>query len=116
MVPTRDAELTTMTEQLTNEPTALSLPVPAQLVEAIAQRVAELTREQIRGACPPESPWLDFNAAAAYLGFSRAKLYKLTAAKAIPFRKKDGGQGLLFHRDELDNWLESHYPRESWPS
>jgi excisionase family DNA binding protein len=50
-----------------------------------------------------------------YLGFSRNQLYKLTAAKAIPFRKKSGGQALLFRRDELDSWLESHYPRESWP-
>jgi len=31
-----------------------------------------------------------------------------------PFRKKGGGQALLFHRDELNNWLESLYPRESW--
>jgi excisionase family DNA binding protein len=104
-----------MTDQ-TTESAGLSLPIPADLVEAIAQRVAELTRAQIREACTPESPWLDFNAAASYLGFSRDKLYKLTAAKAIPFRKKDGGQALLFHRDELDTWLEGRYPRESWPS
>jgi excisionase family DNA binding protein len=105
-----------MTEQTKRESAELSLPIPANLVEAIAQRVAELTREQVREACAPESPWLDFNAAAGYLGFSRDKLYKLTAAKAIPFRKKQDGQGLLFHRDELDHWLEGRYPRESWPS
>ena len=46
----------------------------------------------------------------SYLGFSRNKLYKLTAAQAIPFRKKRDGQGLLFHRDELDRWLEREYP------
>jgi excisionase family DNA binding protein len=101
---------------MTNQSAELSLSIPADLVEAIAQRVAELTREQIRQACAPESPWLDFNAAMSYLGFSRNQLYKLTAAKLIPFRKKRDGQGLLFHRDELDHWLESHYPRESWPS
>jgi excisionase family DNA binding protein len=104
-----------MTDQ-TKEPAELSLPIPTDLVEAIAQRVAELTREQISEACAPASPWLDLNAAAGYLGFSRDKLYKLTAAKAIPLRKKRDGQGLLFHRDELDHWLESRYPRESWPS
>jgi excisionase family DNA binding protein len=104
-----------MTDQAT-ESAELSLPIPPELVEAIAKRVAELTREQIREACAPESPWLGFGTAASYLGFSRDKLYKLTAAKAIPFRKKRDGQGLLFHRDELDQWLESRYPRESWPS
>ena len=30
-------------------------------------------------------------------------------AKAIPFRKKLDGQGLLFHRDELDRWVEATY-------
>jgi excisionase family DNA binding protein len=45
-----------------------------------------------------------------YLGFSRDRLYKLTAARAIPFRKKRDGQGLLFHRGELDRWLEREYP------
>ena len=49
-------------------------------------------------------------AAAAYLGFSRDRLYKLTAARAIPCRKKRDGQGLLFHRGELDRWLEREYP------
>jgi excisionase family DNA binding protein len=102
-----------MTDQ-SKESAELSLPIPVELVEAIAQRVAELTREQISEACAPESPWLDFSAAASYLGFSADKLYKLTAAKAIPFRKKRDGQRLLFRRDELDQWLESRYPRESW--
>jgi excisionase family DNA binding protein len=44
-----------------------------------------------------------------YLGFSRDRLYKLTAARAIPFRKKRDGQGLLFHREELDRWVEAEF-------
>jgi excisionase family DNA binding protein len=59
----------------------------------------------------PGSPWLNLEGACAYLGFSRDQLYKLTAAHAIPFRKKAGGQGLRFHRDELDAWMETRYPR-----
>jgi hypothetical protein len=35
---------------------------------------------------------------------------KLTAARAISVRKKRDGQGLLFHRRELDRWLEQEYP------
>ena len=89
----------------------LPLLVPAELVEAIAHRVAELLREQAAPAAEPASPWLDLAGACAYLGFSRDRLYKLTAAGAIPCRKKRGGQGLLFHRDELDDWVRRSYPR-----
>jgi excisionase family DNA binding protein len=87
------------------------LLVPAELVETIARRVAELLRDQAASAAEPVSPWLDVEAACAYLGFSRDRLYKLTAASAIPCRKKRGGQGLLFHRAELDAWVEQAYER-----
>jgi excisionase family DNA binding protein len=89
----------------------LPLLVPAALVERIAQRVAELLRDQAAPAAEPLSPWLDIAGACAYLGFSRDRLYKLTAAGAIPCRKKRGGQGLLFHRAELDAWIETAYER-----
>jgi excisionase family DNA binding protein len=89
----------------------LPLLVPAELVETIAHRVAELLREQAGAAPEPVSPWLDVAGACAYLGFSRDRLYKLTAAGAIPCRKKRGGQGLLFHREELDAWIETAYER-----
>ena len=91
-----------------NEP--LALTVPAELVEAFARRVVELLgREEPPREAP--SPWLDVPGACAYLGLRRNALYKLTAAGAIPVRKKAGGQGLRFHREELDAWVEKHYPR-----
>lgn len=91
----------------------LTLALPEQLLQTLAERIAELLdrRAELAGA---DSPWLDVHGATAYLGFSRDQLYKLTAARAIPFRKKRDGQGLLFHRDELDRWLESQYLREGW--
>jgi excisionase family DNA binding protein len=86
----------------------LQLTVPEELLEALAERVARRIGNQ--PAPPrPASPWLDVEAALEYLPFSRDQLYKLTAAKAIPFRKKRDGQGLLFHRAELDRWLEASY-------
>jgi excisionase family DNA binding protein len=78
-------------------------------VQTLAERVATLVNERIETP-RHQSPWLDFDAALAYLGFSRDRLYKLTAARAIPVRKKRDGQGLLFHRGELDRWLEQEYP------
>jgi excisionase family DNA binding protein len=87
----------------------LSVTLPDELLQAAAERVVELLLERLP-ATPVASPWLGFDAALAYLGFSRDRLYKLTAAHAIPFRKKRDGQGLLFHRGELDRWLEQEYP------
>jgi excisionase family DNA binding protein len=86
---------------------ACTLQIPDELVHALAEEVA--VHIAATTPAPPVSPWLDFNDACAYLRFSRDQLYKLTAARAIPFRKKHGGQGLLFHRDELDRWVQAAY-------
>jgi excisionase family DNA binding protein len=86
----------------------LTLLVQSELLDSLAELVAARVVERLP-APRPVSPWLDFEAACAYLRFSRDQLYKLTAAKAIPFRKKRGGQGLFFHRDELDRWVEAAY-------
>ena len=90
---------------------SIVLVVPGGLVEQIAARVVELLRDEARREDEGSSPWLDVDGACAYLCLSRDALYKLTAAQAIPCRRKVGGQGLRFHRDELDAWMESRYPR-----
>lgn len=93
---------------MNGEQCELHLTIPDELLDAFAKRVARLIGNQLD---PPASasPWLDVEAALEYLPFSRDQLYKLTAAKAIPFRKKRDGQGLLFHRGELERWLEKVY-------
>jgi excisionase family DNA binding protein len=87
----------------------LALVVPDELLQDLAERTAALVAARLPPARGPESPWLDLEGALTYLGFSRDRLYKLTAARAIPFRKKRDGQGLLFRRDELDRWVEAEY-------
>lgn len=87
------------------------LAVPGALLEQIAVRVAELLHDQTKKRGDESSVWLDVDGACTYLCLSRDALYKLTAAQAIPCRKKAGGQGLRFHRDELDAWMETQYPR-----
>jgi excisionase family DNA binding protein len=90
----------------------LALTIPGALVEALADAVADrLARRLPRPDQEPHSPWMDFEAARAYLGFSRDAMYKLTAAGAIPCRRKAGGQGLRFHQGELDAWMDETYPR-----
>jgi excisionase family DNA binding protein len=95
-----------------NEQLQLQIAIPDELVELLAQRILErLEQRQAARAAPAASPWLTFAQACIYLGLSRNALYKLTAARAIPCRKKHGGQGLRFHRDELDQWMRDQYPR-----
>ncbi len=88
----------------------LALIVPDELLQAAAERIAKLVLARTETTSRVESPWLDFEGAMAYLGFSRDRLYKLTAARAIPFRKKRDGHTLLFHRVELDRWVDQEYP------
>lgn len=86
----------------------LTVAIPDALLDALAERVAG--RVVMRLELPqPASPWLDVEGALEFLPFSRDQLYKLTSARAIPFRKKRGGQGLLFHRGELERWLQAEY-------
>jgi excisionase family DNA binding protein len=87
----------------------LTLIVPDELLQTLAGQLAELVLVRAELAAGSQSPWLDFEGAMSYLGFGRDRLYKLTAARAIPFRKKRDGQGLLFHRGELDRWVEAEY-------
>jgi excisionase family DNA binding protein len=92
----------------------LSLSIPDELLIAVAERVAALAPKREDSTGEPVSPWLDADAAAAYLGVSRGQLYKLTAANAIPVRKRRRGQGLRFRREELDAWIEAEYESTGW--
>jgi excisionase family DNA binding protein len=92
--------------------TRLTLDIPDEVIGALAEHVAARVGERLER--PERSPWMDLPAAASYLGFSRDRLYKLTAAGAIPCRRQPGGQRLIFHRTELDRWLETTWAREGW--
>jgi excisionase family DNA binding protein len=82
----------------------------APLIEAIAARVAERVVARLESG-REDSPWLDVTGACVYTGLGRDAIYKLTAAQAIPCRKKANGQGLRFHRDELEAWMNEQFPR-----
>lgn len=77
------------------------IELPDELVEAVAERVAEKLREERPE--PPRSPWMTVREAAEYLRWPVQRIYK--QAPGMPHRKH--GQRLLFHRDELDRWLDS---------
>ena len=79
--------------------TALSLAVPAELVEAIAQRVADLLAERLPAQRGP-APWLDVDGAAEHLSCPKSRVYELIAAKRV--RHYRDGRRVLFKAEDLD--------------
>jgi excisionase family DNA binding protein len=80
------------------------------LLDAVARRIVALQAAlQSEPATGQEAAhcWLGIEQAARYLDWPRQRLYKLTAAAAIPHYKHEGR--LLFRRDQLDAWLEPFY-------
>jgi excisionase family DNA binding protein len=87
---------------------SVELVVPQQLIDAIAERVADLVLERLdevpRGAIAGR--WMRSGEAAEYLGWNRSALYKRISRHAMPHYKVDGI--LLFKSEELDAWLEQY--------
>lgn len=70
-----------------------------QLAESIAVRVADRL-----GQAGARSPWMNVREAAAYVGITVDRTYRLAAARQIPHRRL--GRHLGFHRTELDKWMD----------
>ena len=81
--------------------TNLALAVPLELVEAIAERAAEMLAER-RG--PELEAWIGVEEAAEHLACPKSRVYGLSSAGRIPHRKD--GSRLLFRRSELDEWID----------
>lgn len=71
-------------------------------VAALARRLAPLISASLPEA--QSDGWLDFDGAVDHLGMKRAALYKLTAARTIPFHQDGPGCKLWFLRSELNEW------------
>lgn len=79
----------------------LTLALPPELVEAIAERVAQLLAEREQ---PAEADgYLDVDGAAAFLACPKSRVYTLASCKRIPV-ERDGSR-LLFKRSLLDAWV-----------
>ena len=83
--------------------TELALPVPPELVDAIAERAAELLEERVSTIWDTASPWLYVDEAADYLRCSRQRVYDLKSSGRIV--SAQDGKRSLFHRDVLDAYL-----------
>lgn len=79
---------------------ALSLNLPAELFEAIADKAAEIVRRELR-----PDPYLKVEEAAAYLACPPSRIYALVSAGRIPHHRD--GSRLLFRHPELDAWIRN---------
>jgi excisionase family DNA binding protein len=91
----------------TNAASGLVLPFPPELLEAVAERAAELVVEKL-AASSGGSPYLDgAEQAARYLGWPLGRVQKLTAARIIPHHPV--GRRVTYRKNELDAWLADLY-------
>jgi excisionase family DNA binding protein len=84
----------------------LSLTFPAELVDAIAERVVEVLDERAALAGQGPEPWITVDEAAAYIGKPKSRLYDLAAEGSVPHARD--GRSVLFRRSELDAYLTAH--------
>jgi excisionase family DNA binding protein len=83
----------------------VALPIPDEVLDALAERIAGIVVERITDSLlPPSKRWMRTQDAAEYLGLTRSTLYSRIGD--IPHHKID--RLLLFKRDDLDQWLEGH--------
>lgn len=80
---------------------SLALELPAEAIEAIAQRAAEIVQERERDTAI--EPWIGVAEAAEHLHCRPQRIYSLVhQGRLQPHRD---GSRLLFRRSELDSWL-----------
>jgi excisionase family DNA binding protein len=68
-----------------------------RLADAIARRL------EGRLGAGGQTPWLNADEAAAYIGAPVSRIRQLTMGDEIPVHRD--GRRVLYHRDELDRWL-----------
>jgi excisionase family DNA binding protein len=85
----------------------LGLELSDQQLAQLAEHVAGLLAERGLLAPPPDpDPWLDVDAAAAYLCCRRKRIYDLCSQRRVRF-VKDGSRTLI-RRSWLDAYLNSN--------
>lgn len=81
----------------------IRLLLSSETVASLAAQVADAVAERLP-ARTDASPWLTAREAAEHLRWPLGRIYK--NVRVMPHYKHQGR--LMFRRDELDRWLESH--------
>jgi excisionase family DNA binding protein len=80
----------------------LSIELPPELVDAIAERVLELIADRRQ---PADDGFLDVAGAADFLACPTSRIYALVSARRIPHHRD--GSRLLFDKAELRAYVHS---------
>jgi excisionase family DNA binding protein len=91
-----------MAPPVSASPTTVTLDVPPELVEQIAQRAAAILASR---QPPAASPWLDTKGAAEHLACAPDRIHDLVQLGRLHPRRD--GRRLLFKPAELDAYLEN---------
>lgn len=83
----------------------ISVTLPPELIETIAQRVVDLI-EDARGEA--NTDFLNVDQAAKFLACPTSRIYALVSVRRIP-HERDGSR-LLFRRAALDKWVRLEGP------
>lgn len=79
----------------------LRLPIPDELLDLLADRVAE--RLEQRAGASPAAGWLTAAEAAEHLGCPLSRVRKLTMTGELPVQRD--GRRCLYRREELDTFV-----------
>jgi excisionase family DNA binding protein len=79
----------------------IGIELPPEVVEQIARRAAQLVSER---EVVSVSPWLDTKGAAEYIAAPVGRIHDLVGLRKLTPRRD--GRRLLFHRADLDRYLE----------
>jgi hypothetical protein len=83
----------------------VALELPGHLLEAIAQRAAELVAEKLSAqAAGGEDRWLSTRDAAAYAGCTVNALHKAMARGEVEFEQEGLGAKAWFRKSHIDRW------------
>ncbi len=93
------------TDRLLREWPSVSVALPPELLEEIAQRTAEIVLERLDAATGSPSPWLSIAESATYLRVSERKLQRLIEKERV--RSTTVGRRRLLHRDDLDAFAKT---------
>src|SRR4051812_9346299 len=85
--------------------TDFNLPIPRELIERVAESIAERAFELFVEQLTCGTPWMTTDEAIAYTRIAPGTFEKLAARGRTPSPSADGGRRKLYHREELDRFL-----------
>lgn len=91
----------------------LTFSLPAEVVEAIAERAAEIVLARLGDGRESERwpDWMSVETAARYLDVSPERVRKLVARREIPFSQEAKGCRVFLRRSDLDAWMDGYRAR-----